>query len=66
MALPSTWLETLIILVSAELVLLQVFQRSESLVYNDKITMLKTTPMTVTVVIKTRNKCKFLNMTGYC
>lgn len=63
MALPSTWLETLIILVSAELVLLQVLQRSESLLYNDKITMLKTTSMTVTVVIKTRNK--FLNMTGY-
>ena len=39
-------------------------QRSESMVYTDKITMPTTIKMTITVVIKTKNK--FLNMTGYC
>ena len=64
MALPRTWLEALIILVSAELYCSGFLQIFESLVYNDKITMLTTATMTVTVVIKTRDK--FLNMTGYC
>ena len=39
-------------------------RRSESLVYNDKITMPTITTMTITVVIETINK--FLNLTGYC
>ena len=34
------------------------------MVYTDKITMPTTIKMTITVVIKTKNK--FLNMTGYC